>query len=1199
MLKLDWLEMAGFKSFAHKTRIQFSPGINCIIGPNGCGKSNLSESIGWVLGAGNPQSLRVESMDDVIFSGTSKRRKSGFVHTTLAFSNGDQTPVLLKESGIEAEALEIGRKLYRSGESAYSLNQNRCRLLDIRSAMEESGLGFASYALIAQGKINWFLRAKPVDRRSIIEEAAQISGYKSRRRSAELKLELAQQNLVRVNDIVAEIERQLRSLKRQAAKARRYKRLKEEFREVQQQKLAWEASQLDERLAEMERELKEYQQIDAELSAELADQEEAHRKDLEAREAMESQLATLRRDLAENQRILDRTEGSLENHRQQVEAIRKALEVNASEQESLASSLERVKQELLHFQSETQSLRREEERIRGAIGAQTEQVENYQKELVDSEARIKELQSELSQVSEEQTSLNNQKTELEHGLKLAQAARERLQKEHALHRVEMETSLTGSRASQVSLESKRTETEQLAEQLAVQATQQQKAKKILEEVRAELDGTQKKLIGHQERLQSLQEIELTHAQYSEGVQSFLSHLKSNQNVQTGGTLADCIETHHQYERLVEEFLDEELEYILVDSLDEAVQGISELRNLDSGRCTFLTLTSTNGFDKIPAMVAAPESSSSAGVHGVLTNILEMKPEVRTAFHRTLPQRAGAVVVSNLDTAFDLAHQYPDCTFVTLEGESLTPRGLLSASGGHARKLGLLSLKRQKKDLEGRVIELQKGQVALEEQERKADEGFLLATQLVDASQEQLRELEKEIIALTHEERHWQVEESRQKKALQVIEEEVEQLNPQQASYETGLQLLEEKFREGKALLSEKEGMLLQGRESCEQLREESARSREQLHLLSSDKKVMKERLSALERTLERIEEQRTGLVSNRESAQAAQKEDEKRLSSTGEMIQALINETAAGQNEIDTLSSHLEQREAEYLKWKELYPKREKQLTDLRARKADLQEKRSGIEVARARIETQLQNIDQQCQEQLQQSMEEVVKGLDISQIPAEEISSRYDRLREQLDSFGPINLAALEEYQEAEERHTFLTAQRQDIESSIADTSRAIQEINRRSREQFRTTFEAVNHNFNGVFQRLFGGGEAGMRLLDEDDILESGIDIYAQPPGKRLQNVRLLSGGEEALTVFALLMGIFTHRRSRFCVLDEVDAPLDESNVTRFANLLQEMSAETQFIVITHNKLTMQKADALYGVTMEEPGLSKLVSVKLDGLD
>ena len=1195
MLSLDWLQLSGFKSFADKTLIRFDQGINAIIGPNGCGKSNLADALGWVLGAGSALSLRSEKMDDVIFAGTRKRRPSGVVEATLSFSRTDGGAISLKETEFSGDTLEISRKLYRSGESIYSVNQRRCRLKDIRAILEEAGLGFASYALIAQGKIGWFLRAKPVERRNIIEEAARITGYKSRRRSAELKLELTQQNLLRVTDIISEIERNLRSLKRQAATARSYQRVKERFQLIQRQRLALESRQLKERLQILGHELKQLNGIGQDLTQQLAQREEAHGKTLEKREQLESKLSELRQNQSEIRLEIDRTENSIQYHEEQIEATRKALAVSASEQQSITQSLEKIEQELANFQSERGALKQEEQQVLSAIENQTDLVTRHEQEIEQTEARAEAFQNQLVQLSAEVASLNNLKGQLEQQVKVAHATRDRLETERAQHSLEWQESEDALRKARQTCQEKQDRMNALEGKLQEQETHKRELESHAEETREELTEVQTQLIGQQERLHSLEEIELSHAQYSQGVQKLLTHLNSSQSIKTGGTLADCIETNPEYERLVEEFLGEELEYILVDSLQEAATGISELKTLKSGRCTFLSLFSSNGFNHSNGH-AKNGNLSEAGVHGRLSDLLRMKTEVKEAFHRALPHRAEAIVVSDLDRAFQLSHTYQENTFITLEGEALTPRGLLSASTAQDKKLGLLTLKRKKRELESRILEVQKHLLTLQDRDTQQQAELQEASQLFLDNEDQILTLEKDLIGLSHRVEQWEKEETQQKRALQVIEEDLKELELEQKQQTEKIKQLDQKLDQKKGAQTSDEKMLSETQNNLQQLRVEFGRLREQLHLVSSDHKVLEERRSALGRTLERIEEQQASLLAQQGATQTSQSQNQERLQKMSENLETLKAELVQYGQTAGDLASTLELQEKTYSEWKEHFPQTEKELGELRTQKSELQEKRSHFDVEKARAETQFQNISEQCQEQLQMSLEEAVAEVDLTEITSEEeVLEEYGQLKERLDKFGPLNMAALEEYQESEERHQFLTTQRQDIEESIAATTRAIQEINRRSSKQFKEAFDTINTHFNEIFQKLFGGGECGMRLLDEEDVLESGIDIYAQPPGKKLQNVMLLSGGEEALTVFSLLMAIFNYRPSRFCVLDEVDAPLDDSNVARFSSLIQEMSTQTQFIVITHNKHSMKNADALFGITMEEAGVSQVVSVKL----
>ncbi len=1196
MLKFESLELIGFKSFADKTRVVFDDRVTAVVGPNGCGKSNMADAISWALGLQSARGLRGEKMEDVIFAGTTRRKSSGVAQVTLTVCRTDDSPIVLNGEELVGDRLEITRKLYRSGESVYLINQRRRRLKDIHLFMQESSLGLASYALIAQGTMDSFLTSKPMDRRTVIEEAAGIAGYKSRRRSAEVKLEMAQQNLVRVTDIVTEVERQLRSLKRQAAKARRYRELKEEFRVVQRQKFALEARELGARIEKLEGDLEQLTAAEESLLAQLNDCEQRHRRSLEQRDQFEKRLAQLREERASLRLEIDRTENSIQYQGEQIESLRRQLENNSAEEKMNEQSLTRVQEELARFHDEERQLQLEDERVRAALQEQGAVVERYRQDLHEGERHLEDLRNQYLRASSEVVSLRNLKEQTEQRVNSVLTRRERLEKEKAAHTLKWEESKDALLNVQEQGEEKEEQLNSLKAVLEEQEEERDRLEQELTDISSQTAEIQKQLIASQERLHSLQEVEVNHSNYSEGVQQFLNHVRRSQGVRTGGTLADFVETSPEYERLVEEFLNEELEYILVDSFDEALRGISELKSLKSGRCTFLSLNSSNGFGDRQRPEHNVEPRQDDGVHGRLRGLLKMKPDVQDAFQRILPERASAIVVSDLDRAFEMAHQYPQDTFVTLEGEAWTPQGLLSGTTLHSKKLGLLNLKRQKRDLEKRLQQLNKSMAILESRQEQTDDKLeVLQTEQAE-NQDERHNLEKEIIGLSHQEEKWSVEERRQKQALRVVEEELTQLDVEQKAEADKIERLEKQIAERQGAQLDAEGLMAEGRKSLEQLRIEFERVQEQFHVMSSDQKVMEERKSALGRTLRRIEEQRKGLDERQANVRSARQEGEKRLETSISAREDLQAELQERRGEEARTSALLTRQEGEYNTWKTSYPRLEERLGELRDRRMKLQQDNSRVQVDKARLETQLENLGRQCQENLLMPLVQVQEETDTAELTLAEISEPYEQLKGRLDSFGPVNMTALEEYQENEERYEFLTGQRQDIETSIADASRAIQEINRRSRERFREAFQAINTHFKEVFTKLFGGGECGMRLLDEEDLLESGIDIYAQPPGKRLQNVMLLSGGEKAMTVLALLVGIFNYRPSQFCVFDEVDAPLDDANVTRFTNLVKEMSANTQFIIITHNKKTMEIASAIYGVTMQEAGVSQVVSVNFN---
>ncbi|MFB3904219.1 MAG: chromosome segregation protein SMC [Acidobacteriota bacterium] len=1194
MLKFESLEIIGFKSFAEKTAVAFDGRVTCVVGPNGCGKSNLSDAIAWVLGAQNARSLRSDKMEDVIFNGTARRKPSGVAEITLAIRRTDEKRLFLDGVELNEDRLEITRRLYRSGESAYLINQQRCRLKDIHQFLEDADLGMASYAVIAQGHIESFLSSKPMDRRAIIEEAAGILGYKNRRKSAELKLELAQQNLLRVNDIVAEVERQLRSLKRQAAKARRYRELREELREIQRRKFALEARDLAERLQAVRDEAHALVAKEESLKEEVQVFEQAYRARMETRDAIEKRQTEARQALATAHLEVDRSSNSIQYHQDQIATLRKRIELAASEQEKLEQALRDVMEELERFRQEKIRLESEEREVEQVIAQQRQQVEKYSGEVQQSERKLESLRADFLKLAAESSSLRNSFEQIQQRRAAAAARKARLEKEQAAVALQLADTRRQAEELERTSAEKRTELEQRRSNLSEQEGRKQGLEEQLAEIRGELSDCQQQLIACRERLESLQEIELSHSQYSEGVQKFLNHLQQSQTLTTAGTLAEAIEADPEYERLVEEALDAELEYVLVDSLDEAARGVLELKNLKSGKCTFLTLRSNNGFGKQRYDGTEVPPNKGEGVHGTLLQLLQMAPEVAQAFRRVLPERAWSVVVSDLDRAFQLAHSYPEKSFLTLEGEMLTPRGLLSASAVPSKKLGLLALKRQKKELEKRRAQV-RARLADTQKHEERTKNELEAVGCVCASlQEQIYRIEKESIALAHQQQQAQNEQKRLEQAARVLADEARQIEAEDEGQVQLSRRIEAELAAKTVRQAEVERLGLEAQEGLHQLRNEFGRAQEQLHLISTDRKVMGERRLAVQRTLERVEEQRLSLDARVKASLQSNAQDQQRVASLEQELEKVRARLQDAQKTEERLKGDLQAIEAEYENWRQSQPEIEQQLADLREAATGVQEQRTRCEVERARLETQLENTSQQCFEQLQQTLAEVMEGTSAETGPLEEVTAAYNDMRSRLEEFGPINMTALEEYQENETRYNFLVQQKQDIELSIADTTRAIQEINRRSREKFRDAFQAINENFKQVFAKLFGGGDCGIQLLGEEDLLESGIDIYAQPPGKKVQNIMLLSGGEKAMTVLALLVALFNYRPSQYCVLDEVDAPLDDANVGRFTELVREMSERTQFIIITHNKRTMEIAHYIYGVTMEEPGVSQVVSVK-----
>jgi chromosome segregation protein len=1068
--------------------------------------------------------------------------------------------------------------------------------MDIHRFLEDAGLGFASYALIAQGRVESFLAAKPLERRALIEEAAQVTGYKTKRRNAEMKLQLTEQNLIRINDIIAEVERRLRSLKRQAAKARRYKRLKEEFREIQKQRFAVESDTVHKSLEALSQQLTAVAQEEQTTLADLRQCEEAVSELNGRRERLETELSDLQEQEVSTRLELDRTRNSAEYHKDQIVQTIDMLRQNADEKDALQAALVRLRDEERSLDTEKMGLQQEQERLHQQITSRADQVQQYSRQLGTAEERLEELRARLLRESAEAAALRNLQDQCEHRRRQLKGERERVSSEQKNALSRLKEWQRKSEAMSQALSSLATKERELKESLEERSARREESNSRLQDIESQEARGKDRLIGLRERLHSLEELELTRSQYSEGVQKGLRHLSRSRAVNMAGTFADCIETSPEFERVVEEFLDEELEYILVDDLDEALRGLQELRSAAAGKCTFLTLNSTNGFGNNGNGHGTPGPEATEGVYGRLADVVKMKPEVEAAFFRVLPEHAQAVVVSDLNKAVDLAHAFPESTFITLEGEALTPRGLLSTSSHGPSKLGLLGLRRQKTRLVKEVASLEKSQRQVLATKEKVKGALSELDRACERLRHQQSRLEKDVIHCEHELEQSEQAVVRQDRTLNMFETEINQILAESRQ-------LKDRHEATVADLSSKdkarveiEDELKQERGVLHTLRSSLEKAQTTLSNLEGDRKALNERYSAADQASIRLRSQqaeseaRLDEICVREEKGHERKADLEREVAVLEERRSRLAENEAG------IAERLVRARESYTALKSAIASYNDDLEQFRSEHGGIRDKLSELKVEKARLETQLHNLEKHSKESLRMPLAEAIAGVDLESLDLALVSAEYERLAAVLDSFGPINMTALNEYQENEERFEFLTQQRRDIELAITDITAAIQEMNRRSQVRFSLAFEAINNNFRQVFQRLFGGGSCGMELLDDEDILECGIDVFAQPPGKRLQNVMLLSGGEKALTVFALLMGIFMFRPSRFCVLDEVDAPLDDANIGRFSELIHQMGEQTQFVVITHNKRTMQSADALYGITMEEEGVSKVVSVRFE---
>jgi chromosome segregation protein len=1296
MFKLKRLEITGFKSFADYTEILFTgDGITAIVGPNGCGKSNVADAIAWVLGEQRVKHLRGGAMQDVIFQGSRNRSPSGMAEVVMHMVRdeviehepdiedidstleqidehlvdidavipaeaaqtqdpdtqtidpevtvpeapinpegiaGEGSPeVRLTATGASprvphkrhwrrrnlalefapGEAVSVTRRLYRSGESEYLLNDRACRLRDIQDLFSGTGLAGGHYAIIEQGRIGQILSAKPMDRRTIIEEAAGITKFRVRQRAAEARLDSARSNLSRISDIISEIDRQVNSLRRQAAKARRYRVCREELRELLRHVFVAEDRKLTKLLDETQAKLQEAGARERSVAQELEKQEEAARGATHEARKTEDDLAATRAAAAEAVLRRDRQARERAYQEEQVVSLDKRKNEVGAEIDALSERLVLVEAECKRLQEDDSRLRIEADQSAASLRAAED---SYAEKLAiasKAEAEIENARADLLQHTAVAERLREIARQLEGtlerlGVQTEGLAREgeRAAAQHAERQAEADAFSKEINAAREHVSTLHAERER-----AVDAVVQ--GHESVSDTEAELTRVRDEYSRTNHRLESLKELDDRRAYYSSAVQLMFSEASAPRDFHFIGTLADALNVEAKWERAVEGVFGSSLQSIVVPTPDDAARAAQWLRENNGGRASFLVAGLHGGSEETNAQISAlvcdveerPALSISFASETIaedlkIADLLGAPRELLSVLNRTLPEKMNARLAANLDDAMTKSLRTGE-VFVTLNGDWVASGQFVSA--GDARALeegaGLLTFKRELRELEARaeVLSAESNLAAELARQSRAnllglEDAVLILNEAIGREEREAMAREVTATGFAHEieraERHMRVVTD---DAARVAQERVE-VERRRATAIVEAQEAESARVAATNAVAAATSLLAEARRAAETeseglggQRAAAAAATERRRGTAAELRRMEAEYADLSA---RIERHRVELVEMTERIAALRES----IADLEYQASTVAEERAREEQEIATLSARLEgaRQQADALA---------SHLSDLNKHAAEVRDARAGIEVQRAEAQARLTFVRENCASELNQSLEELAREQPIDDaFDLETAQARVDDLRARIEGFGAVNMMALEELSENEARLLFLTTQRQDIVDSISSTEEALREIKRRSRERFRHAFEQINKNFSELFQELFGGGKGEMSLIEADDVLESGIDVIAQPPGKRLQNVLLLSGGEKAMAALALVLGIFHYRPSPFCLLDEVDAPLDEANVGRFTDKVVQMSANTQFIVITHNKRTMEMARALYGVTMQEVGVSKLVSVRFE---
>lgn len=1179
-MKIRRIELNGFKSFADKITLPLHTGITCIVGPNGCGKSNVVDAFRWVLGEQSAKSLRGDKMEEVIFQGSHTKKPKGMAEVSLTFTHfsSSQQQAQGNGSGSEGSSEEtvVARRLYRSGDSEYILNKRQCRLRDIKDIFLDTGLDVKSYSILDQGRISEIMNAKPLDRRFLIEEVAGVMKYKVRRAEALSKLESSKQNLQRINDIVYEVKRQINSLDRQVKKAERYKRLIAELKEIELRIAKREYTGLSSALAELTSELQQIKENDSSKRSQLSSMENAIETKRLAVAEKEKALSELEDRIHEKEKAIADTEKEIGILKANIENTKNDSVRLAGQGEEIDLKKEELKNSIAEIETAEASLDNELQDLTLDLDAKKDKTAEIEEAINSKQADITAKTRELFSISEKHSSETNALSRLE-------SAHENLLYRESIAIKDTETITAEIKAAEASiseagldLEAKQSEQQQLkADKERIQSEIESISSEI-EQKRADISKAREELAADISRLNSLQELVVD--------RSLMDFLKESQEHQdfAANLLSEMLSADKSCEAAIEAALSTKINSLVVNRAEDLLAAVRLIKEKNLDR-TSLFYTGINPLpsESITELNSPDIVGSAAGY--ITFDKAEAKEIAASLLHNTY-------IVKDLNSAIEIRKKSgPNPpALVTLDGDLIEKDGTIFSGRGK----GILKRKREIKELQestGRLktaISNLEGNIAslnsqLEErrtEHRKAELALV--------------EVEKRISLSSHSLENQREELERKSRKLSLLSTEIT------------------------AIAAEKESALAQLDGKKEMILRIEAEREDMNSIISTLNQELADRKSIFEEVRSQLTELRMSAASLREKTDSLQREKESFLSRISELEHRKLNAETEARNALTRLeqySSKLTQLEenikALITEADQLLHQRRSQKEMIDAENLALTDENSSLRILRADIDQISQAASDMNSRAVETRLrlENIVSGIhnkygieigqediQIMEFNPEEDLEKAEQLNAKIRDLGPVNLGTLEEYEELRTRYEFLTKQQQDLNMSIAELEEAISRINSTTRQRLRDAFNMLKDKFTEVFTILFGGGKATLMLTDEDNILESGIEIVAQPPGKKLQNINLLSGGEKALTSLALLFAGFLIKPSPLCILDEADAPLDESNTVRFAQMIKSLSGDTQFIVITHNRTTMEVADYLYGITMEEPGASKAISLQ-----
>ncbi len=1185
-MKIKKLSLTGFKSFMDRLEITFPLGISGVVGPNGCGKSNIVDAIRWCMGEQSPKLLRGRRMDDVIFSGSGDYKPLGMAEVSIVLENGDG---LFPPAFAQDEEISVTRRLYRSGESEYLINKVPCRLKDIQEIFMDTGLGNRAYSIIGQGRIGTILEQKPEETRVMLEEAAGITKYRKKVEASQRKIELTEINLQRVEDILAEVLKQMRSLKRQASKARRYKTIGEEIKNLELTLYSNNYYQFKEDSGKKLKSNEDLIQQEITKSTELSRinaKIDALNLKLEEKDTALSNLRKRQFDLGDR---VHRKEAGLQSLNGEIKMQEELEQRLSGEKEEIRIRIEGLEGEKQKLKREKVEVEKNFNNLKGEILLKEKRVRTKRDFLKQIKEGYEKARTELNAGENKELGLSHESGYLNKMIDQITDSRSRLEEELKEVKAKIENIMRASERKSLARE----ETAERLKEIEASIEQENSSSEELEQesklVETELKKAEADLNLCQSRFASLQALTENFEGYKMGVRTIMKakDLEALRQGHVLGLVADVIQVEPTYEQAVEAVLSDKLEYIIVESQEDGKQAVDYLKKKAKGRSSFIPLKELkqngNGrkvgsqFSFLPDLISAPDT---------------FRPLINALLGDT-------ILVKDLTEAVSAWERNgKDHCFVTLDGDMVDQRGVISGGKLSQSSRGLLARKREIKELKQQAghlkeavdgHELKLKTTLLKMQERKEAVNNLMEDKW--SCQEDINEFDKTLFRMGQEL-------DQMESLSQRIKDDLERKVVEHNRHKKDLIKIEEELQQSKMKRRKEEEYFRKKEKELEESQEEFDLLRDELAKIQADYRILKEEQRSMFREIERLEDYTDELMKRRikieeeiSLGQKRREECKRRKEMIGEELKTLYDELRDAEEVVVSA-------ERDRQSFQDGIRQEEGMARQLRGEINDLKEEINRARMEHSEIGFKMNGLVEMVREKTNLNLADIYEQYLDEDFSASEIDDQLSQKRALREKLGDVNLTAIKEHEALKERYEFMKSQRQDLLSSIESLRTAIRKINRTSLKKFRETFQMVDEKLKQIFPILFRGGTAGLKLLDEEKPLESGVLVEVKPQGKKLSHMGLLSGGEKALVAMALLFAIYMIKPSPFCLLDEVDAPLDEANIDRFNRLLEEIKRSSQIIMVTHNRRTMEITDRLYGITMEKAGVSKVVSVDIQGM-